>query len=50
MNATLVYLPHRELNTGWWLPQSEVNTDKFLNSAYFEEVYGTGNVTIYRIL
>lgn len=50
LNATLVYLPHRQLNTGWWLPQDEVDAVKFLNSAYFKEVYGTESVTIYRVL
>jgi hypothetical protein len=50
LNATLVYLPDRQLNTGWWLPQSEVNTDKFSDSRYFIEVYSTDNVTIFRIL
>ncbi|OPY25884.1 MAG: hypothetical protein A4E28_02848 [Methanocella sp. PtaU1.Bin125] len=50
LNATLVYLPRRQLNTGWWVPQEEVKTDKFLDTGYFKEVYGTDSVTIYRIL
>jgi hypothetical protein len=50
LNATLIYLPHRELNTGWWLPQNEVNADKFSDSGYFREVYSTDSVTIYKIL
>jgi hypothetical protein len=50
LNATLIYLPHRQLNTGWWLPQDEVKTDKFLDTGYFREVYSTNSVTIYRIL
>jgi hypothetical protein len=50
LNATLVYLPRRQLNTGWWVPENEVSTDKFSDSGYFREVYGTDSVTIYRIL
>lgn len=50
LNATLVYLPRRQLNTGWWVPENEVSTDKFSDSGYFREVYSTDSVTIYRIL
>jgi len=50
LNATLVYLPRRMLNTGWWLPEDEVNASKFGDERYFREVYDNGNVTIYRIL
>ena len=50
LNATLVFLPLRMLNTGWWLPENEVNASKFGDGRYFREVYDNGNVTIYRIL
>ena len=50
MNATLVYLPRRMLNTGWWVPQDEVNATKFDDPRYFEQVYNASDVTIYRIL
>ncbi len=50
LNATLVYLPHRTLNAGWWLPWEEVNASKFADTRHFREVYSAGNVTIYRIL
>jgi hypothetical protein len=50
LNATLVYLPRRMLNTGWWRSEGEVNASKFGNESYFREVYSNGNVTIYRIL
>jgi hypothetical protein len=50
LNATLVYLPRRMLNTRWWLPEAEVNASKFGDEGYFREVYSNGNVTIYRIL
>lgn len=50
LNATLVYLPHRELNTGWWLPVSDINTSKFENESFFRKVYDTDSVTIYRII
>lgn len=50
LNATLVYLPHRMLHTGWWLPYGELNASKFDNGRYFREVYNASEVTIYRIL
>ncbi len=50
LNATLVYLPRRELNTGWWLPLNEVNAGKFEDERYFRAVYSSDNVTIYRIV
>jgi hypothetical protein len=50
MNATLVYLPHRMLNTGWWVPENDVNASKFGDEQYFREVYNASGVTIYRIL
>ena len=50
MNATLVYLPHRMLNAGWWLPYDEANVSKFADARYFREVYNASDVTIYRIL
>jgi hypothetical protein len=49
MNATLVYLPRRMLNAGWWLPYDEANVSKFADTRYFREVYNTSDVTIYRI-
>lgn len=50
LNATLVYLPHRMLNTGWWVTQDQVNATKFDDGRYFLEVYNTSSVTIYRVL
>lgn len=50
MNATLVYLPHRMLNTGWWVAVGEYNASKFGDERYFREVYNASDVTIYRIL
>ena len=50
LNATLVYLPHRELNAGWWLPYDEVNVSKFADGRYFNEVYNASGVVIYRVL
>ena len=49
-NAGYVFAPHRDLYTGWRVPISEVRFEKFDDPAYFEKVYGTGNVTIYRVL
>jgi hypothetical protein len=50
LNATLVYLPHRMLNTGWWLATGDYNASKFGDERYFREVYNASDVTIYRIL
>lgn len=50
LNASLVYLPRRMLNTGWWLTEGEYNASKFGDERYFREVYDAGDVTIYRIL
>lgn len=50
LNATLVYMPHRALNTGWWVARDEYNASKFGDSRYFREVYNASDVTIYRIL
>lgn len=50
LNATLVYLPHRTLNTGWWVSWGEFNASKFGDARYFREVYNASNVTIYRVL
>ncbi len=50
MNATLVYMPRRMLNTGWWVAVGEYNASKFGDERYFREVYNASDVTIYRIL
>jgi hypothetical protein len=50
LNATLVYLPNRTINTGWWVAQNEYNSTKFADTRYFREVYNASDVTIYRIL
>jgi hypothetical protein len=50
LNATLVYLPRRMLNTGWWLDVGDYNASKFGDGRYFREVYNASDVTIYRIL
>jgi hypothetical protein len=50
LNATLVYLPDRMLNTGWWVAIGDYNASKFGDERYFREVYNASDVTIYRIL
>jgi hypothetical protein len=50
LNVTLVYMPHRAINTGWWVAVGEYNASKFGDERYFREVYNASNVTIYRIL
>jgi hypothetical protein len=50
MNATLVFVPRRQLNTGWWVPEDEVGYEKFGDARYFREAYRNDNVTIYRVL
>lgn len=49
-NATLIFLPDRDMYTGWWTPTSDVSYDKFKDAAYFREVYRNDNVTIYKVL
>ncbi len=50
LNATLVYMPHRAINTGWWVEEKDVNSSKFRDERYFREVYNASGVTIYRII
>ncbi len=47
--ADYVFLPYRGLYTGWWLPKEEVCYAKFNDSRYFEQVYSSEGVAIYRI-
>jgi uncharacterized membrane protein len=50
LNATLVYLPNRAINTGWWVARNEYNASKFGDTRYFRVVYNASDVTIYRIV
>lgn len=51
LNATYAFVPEtRRLNTGWWVNATDVQKEKFLDTWYFQKVYGNEDVTIYKIL
>jgi hypothetical protein len=48
--ADYIFLPDRDMYTGWWTPENGVNYTKFDDTQYFQKVYTGDNVTIYRVL
>jgi hypothetical protein len=48
--ADYIFLPDRDMYTGWWTPENGVNYTKFDDTRYFQKVYTGDNVTIYRVL
>ncbi len=48
--ADYVFVPHRGLYTGWWVPKEDVNYTKFDDARYFRPAFSDDGVTVYRIL
>jgi hypothetical protein len=49
-NADYIFLPKRNLYTGWEILEQDINFTKFNDGRYFKEVYSDQSVTIYKVL